>query len=46
VMLTLRDLFEASTVEDLAAHIEELIREEIDAMSEEDALRMTSGDAE
>jgi len=46
VMLTLRDLFEASTVEDLAAHIEELIREEIDAMSEEDAVRMTSGDAE
>jgi amino acid adenylation domain-containing protein len=45
VMLTLRDLFEAATVEGLAIHIEELIFKEIDAMSEEDAVRLTLGDA-
>jgi amino acid adenylation domain-containing protein len=45
VMLTLRDLFETATVEGLAAHIEELILEEINAMSEEEAVRMVSSGA-
>jgi len=46
VMLTLRDLFETATVEGLAAHVEEMILEEINSMSEEEAVRMTSGAAE
>jgi amino acid adenylation domain-containing protein len=40
VKLTLRDLFEASTVAALAVHIENLILAEVDAMTEEDATRL------
>ena len=44
VKLTLRDLFEAATVARLAARIEALLLEEINAMSEEEAVRMTAAD--
>ena len=44
VKLTLRDLFEAATVARLAARIEALLLEEINAMSEEEAVRMTASD--
>jgi amino acid adenylation domain-containing protein len=40
VAFTLRDLFEASTVALLAERIEALIMEQLDAMSEEEALRL------
>jgi acyl carrier protein len=40
VAFTLRDLFEASTVALLAERIETLIMEQLDAMSEEEALRL------
>jgi amino acid adenylation domain-containing protein len=40
VKMTLRDLFEASTVVQLAERVEALIMEQLDAMSEEDALRL------
>ena len=42
VMLTLRDLFEAGTVAGLAARIEEMILEEVNSMSEDEAARMAS----
>jgi hypothetical protein len=45
-MLTLRDLFEAGTVAGLAARIEELILEEVNAMSEDEAARMVSDENE
>lgn len=44
VMLTLRDLFEAATAARLAERIEARIVEEINAMTEEEALRLTGGD--
>jgi amino acid adenylation domain-containing protein len=44
VMVTLRDLFEAGTVTRLAARIESLILADIDAMTEEDAVRLTATD--
>jgi amino acid adenylation domain-containing protein len=44
VMVTLRDLFEAGTVTRLAARIESLILTDIDAMTEEEAVRLTATD--
>ncbi len=44
VKLTLRDLFEAATVARLAARIEALLFEEINAMTEEEAVRLTAAD--
>ena len=41
VDLTLRDLFEAATVEQLALRVEALLIADLEAMSEEDALRLT-----
>ena len=42
VMLTLRDLFEAGTVAGLAERIETLIMDEVNAMSEEEAVKMAA----
>ncbi len=41
VDLTLRDLFEAATVQALASRVEALLMADLDAMSEEEALRQT-----
>jgi len=42
VPLTLRDLFDAATVAELAARVEEMILEEVNAMSEDEAAKMAS----
>ncbi len=43
VPLTLRDLFEGATVARLSARVETLLLAELDAMSEDDALRQVAG---
>ena len=45
VKITLRDVFEAETVADLAAQIESLILEEIHLLSEDEALRLATEQA-
>jgi len=45
VPLTLRDLFDAATVEELAARVEEMILEEVNAMSEDEAAKMASDES-
>ena len=45
VPVTLRDLFDAGTVAELAARVEEMILEEVNAMSEDEAARMASDES-
>jgi amino acid adenylation domain-containing protein len=42
IKLTLRDLFETESVAEIAQKIEELVLEDIESMSEEEAIRMTA----